>query len=48
MMDADNTCVFPLVQKTTARVSKPRVSQTKGHLSKRTGFVREVVKEVAG
>ncbi|GKT55357.1 60S ribosomal protein L36 [Colletotrichum tofieldiae] len=26
----------------------PRVSRTKGHLSKRTSFVRDVVKEVAG
>ncbi|TLS23564.1 uncharacterized protein PpBr36_06691 [Pyricularia pennisetigena] len=34
--------------KTTARVTKPRVSTTKGHLSKRTAFVRELVKEVAG
>ncbi|KAK6864907.1 60S ribosomal protein L36 [Apiospora arundinis] len=34
--------------KTTARVAKPRVSLTKGHLSKRTSFVRDVVKEVAG
>ncbi|KAI0019553.1 ribosomal protein L36e [Xylariomycetidae sp. FL0641] len=34
--------------KTTARVNKPRVSRTKGHLSKRTAFVREVVKEVSG
>ncbi|KJZ73511.1 60S ribosomal protein L36 [Hirsutella minnesotensis 3608] len=34
--------------KTTPRVVKPRVSRTKGHLSKRTSFVREVVKEVAG
>ncbi|KAJ4272284.1 ribosomal protein L36 [Fusarium torreyae] len=34
--------------KTTPRVVKPRVSRTKGHLSKRTAFVREVVKEVAG
>ncbi|KAG5947347.1 60S ribosomal protein L36 [Claviceps pazoutovae] len=34
--------------KTTSRVVKPRVSRTKGHLSKRTAFVREVVKEVAG
>ncbi|KAK4137935.1 ribosomal protein L36e [Trichocladium antarcticum] len=34
--------------KTTARVSKPRVSRTKGHLSKRTAFVRDLVKEVAG
>ncbi|KAK0734070.1 ribosomal protein L36e [Lasiosphaeria miniovina] len=33
---------------TTARVSKPRVSRTKGHLSKRTQFVRGIVKEVAG
>lgn len=29
-------------------MNKPRVSRTKGHLSKRTAFVREVVKEVAG
>ncbi|PSS27732.1 hypothetical protein M430DRAFT_131550 [Amorphotheca resinae ATCC 22711] len=34
--------------KTEARVVKPRVSRTKGHLSKRTAFVREIVKEVAG
>ncbi|RCI11748.1 hypothetical protein L249_7267 [Ophiocordyceps polyrhachis-furcata BCC 54312] len=34
--------------KTTRRVCKPRPSRTKGHLSKRTAFVREVVKEVAG
>ncbi|KAL4729859.1 ribosomal protein L36 [Fusarium chlamydosporum] len=34
--------------KTTPRVVKPRVSRTKGHLSKRTQFVREIVKEVAG
>ncbi|KAK1639157.1 60S ribosomal protein L36, partial [Colletotrichum phormii] len=32
----------------TARVVKPRVSRTKGHLSKRTAFVRDVVKEVSG
>ena len=40
--------MFPRLQKTTPRVVKPRVSKTKGHLSKRTAFVREVVKEVAG
>ncbi|KAG5788573.1 hypothetical protein H9Q69_012364 [Fusarium xylarioides] len=34
--------------KTTPHVVKPRVSRTKGHLSKRTAFVREVVKEIAG
>jgi large subunit ribosomal protein L36e len=39
---------LPRLQKTTARVSKPRVSRTKGHLSKRTAFVRDLVKEVAG
>ncbi|KAK4444302.1 ribosomal protein L36e [Podospora aff. communis PSN243] len=33
---------------TTARVSKPRVSRTKGHLSKRTAFVRSIVAETAG
>lgn len=39
---------FESQKKTTARVTKPRVSTTKGHLSKRTAFVRELVKEVAG
>ncbi|KAJ8069589.1 hypothetical protein OCU04_000027 [Sclerotinia nivalis] len=34
--------------KTEARVSKPKVSRTKGHLSKRTAFVRDIVKEVSG
>ncbi|KAL8971739.1 MAG: hypothetical protein Q9183_000913 [Haloplaca sp. 2 TL-2023] len=34
--------------KTTPREFKPRISRTKGHLSKRTAFVREVVKEVSG
>jgi len=34
--------------KTTPRVLPKRVSRTKGHLSKRTSFVREIVKEVAG
>ncbi|EGP86191.1 unnamed protein product [Zymoseptoria tritici ST99CH_1A5] len=34
--------------KVTPRQSKPRVSRMKGHLSKRTAFVRDVVKEVAG
>ncbi|KAH0607097.1 uncharacterized protein LAJ45_11000 [Morchella importuna] len=32
----------------TLRESKPRASRRKGVLSKRTAFVREVVKEVAG
>ena len=41
------TSYFEL-QKTEARVVKPRVSRTKGHLSKRTQFVREIVKEVSG
>jgi large subunit ribosomal protein L36e len=35
-------------QKTTARVSKPRPSKLKGKSSKRTQFVRSIVKEVAG
>ena len=35
-------------QKVTPREFKPRISRTKGHLSKRTLFVREIVKEVAG
>ncbi|MCJ1481221.1 60S ribosomal protein L36 [Schaereria dolodes] len=34
--------------KTTLREVKPRISRSKGHLSKRTQFVREIVKEVAG
>ncbi|KKY29037.1 putative 60s ribosomal protein l36 [Phaeomoniella chlamydospora] len=34
--------------KTTALDRKPRPSRTKGHLSNRTKFVREIVKEVAG
>ena len=36
------------LQKVTPRESKPRISRTKGHLSKRTAFVREIVKEVSG
>jgi hypothetical protein len=36
------------IQKVTPRQSKPRVSRTKGHLSKRTAFVRDIVKEVSG
>lgn len=38
----------PGFQKTTPREFKPRISRTKGHLSKRTAFVREIVKEVSG
>ncbi|KAJ4553523.1 ribosomal protein L36 [Exophiala dermatitidis] len=34
--------------KVTPIAPKPRISRTKGHLSKRTAFVREIVKEVAG
>jgi Ribosomal protein L36e len=36
------------LQKTTPIERKPRISRSKGHLSKRTAFVREIVKEVAG
>ncbi len=36
------------LQKVTPLATKPRISRTKGHLSKRTAFVREIVKEVAG
>jgi large subunit ribosomal protein L36e len=36
------------LQKTKPLEYKPRISRTKGHLSKRTAFVREIVKEVAG
>jgi len=34
--------------KTTLRERKARISRSKGHLSKRTAFVREIVKEVSG
>jgi len=34
--------------KTTPIETKPRISRSKGHLSRRTAFVREIVKEVAG
>lgn len=36
------------IQIVTPRQPKPRVSRMKGHLSKRTAFVRDIVKEVAG
>lgn len=36
------------MQKVTVLETKPRISRTKGHLSKRTAFVREIVKEVSG
>jgi large subunit ribosomal protein L36e len=39
---------FLLLQKTTPLEAKARISRTKGHLSRRTAFVRDVVKEVAG
>lgn len=44
-LEENDTDIF---QKTTAIARKPRISRTKGHLSKRTAFVREIVKEVAG
>ncbi|CZS94373.1 probable 60S ribosomal protein L36 [Rhynchosporium agropyri] len=34
--------------KTEQRVVKPRISRSKGKASKRTQFVREIVKEVSG
>jgi len=34
--------------KTTRIETKPRISRTKGHLSRRTAFVREIIKEVSG
>ncbi|KAI9749379.1 MAG: 60S ribosomal protein L36 [Lichina confinis] len=34
--------------KTTRRELKPRISRSKGRLSRRTAFVREIVKEVSG
>jgi large subunit ribosomal protein L36e len=36
------------IQKTTPVESKARISRSKGRLSRRTAFVREIVKEVAG
>lgn len=36
------------LQKVTPHQPKPRISRTKGRASKRTTFVREIVKEVAG
>jgi hypothetical protein len=36
------------IQKTTAIAKKPRISRRKGALSRRTAFVRDIVKEVAG
>jgi hypothetical protein len=36
------------LQKTETREVKPKPSYRKGHLSKRTAFVREIVKEVSG
>lgn len=38
----------PGYNKVTLREPKARISRRKGHLSKRTAFVREIVKEVAG
>lgn len=35
-------------QKTTPVETKARISRSKGRLSRRTAFVREIVKEVAG
>jgi large subunit ribosomal protein L36e len=35
-------------QQVTPRQPKQRVSRMKGHLSKRTAFVRDIVKEVSG
>ncbi len=46
-MDADRELFLSSQQKTTPRVVK-RVSRLKAHLRKRTAFVREIVKEVAG
>ena len=45
---AEEVANIPIIQKTTPREFKPRISRTKGHLSKRTAFVREIVKEVSG
>ncbi|KAL2215611.1 60S ribosomal protein L36 [Thermoascus aurantiacus ATCC 26904] len=33
---------------TPFQTPKSRISRTKGHLSRRTAFVREIIKEVAG
>jgi len=39
---------FATLQKVTPHQPKPRISRTKGRASKRTTFVRDIVKEVAG
>ena len=39
---------FAILQKVTPRQPATKISRTKGHLSKRTAFVREIVKEVSG
>jgi len=39
---------FATLQKVTPHQPKERISRTKGRASKRTAFVREIVKEVAG
>ncbi|CRG87976.1 hypothetical protein PISL3812_04998 [Talaromyces islandicus] len=39
---------FSSSQKTTPVETKARISRSKGRLSRRTAFVREIVKEVAG
>lgn len=38
----------PTAPRSTPRPVKARVSRTKGRLSKRTAFVRDIVKEVTG
>ena len=47
-LEEGSLTVHECQQKTTPHEIKSRISRTKGHLSKRTAFVREVVKEVAG
>ncbi|KAI0974260.1 ribosomal protein L36e-domain-containing protein [Xylaria arbuscula] len=44
----DKMAIARGLDKTTARVNKKRVSRTKGHLSRRTAHVRDVVREVMG
>lgn len=46
--DSNNVLIFCYSQKTTPVETKARISRSKGRLSRRTAFVREIVKEVAG
>ena len=48
MEERNHANQFRQLQQVTPITPKPRISRRKGLLSKRTAFVREIVKEVAG